>query len=71
MRIRKRTFEETSPVADLLLRQAMGLGRYRHVRPRDPDKERILVNLALRIIAEREKDDFIPLGPRRRRVRID
>lgn len=71
MRIRKRSYEDTSPIPDLLLRQAMGLGRHRHVRPRDPDKERLLVNLALRVITEREKDDFIPLGPRRRRMRID
>ena len=44
---RRRTFEEKSPIEVVLLRQKLGFGPYRDCRPRDPEKRRILLELAL------------------------
>jgi hypothetical protein len=63
-------FRELSATPFLLRRQACGFGRYMKTAPRDPEKWRILLRLYLNIIAKRERDDYIPLGPRRRRVKI-
>lgn len=67
---RKRRYEEVSPLEFLLLRQKLGYGRYRKIAPRDPEKTAVLIRLGLARIAEQEREDFIPLGPRRRRVVI-
>ena len=59
-----------SAVEMLLLRDRLGLGRYRKTTARDPEKKEILLELALRRIEKAERDNFIPLGPRKRRVRF-
>ena len=70
MRRRVRTFEEGSPLEPLLLRQKLGMKRYRKTLQRDPEKRQILLRLGLKKIEEREKNDFLPLGFRKRKVNI-
>ena len=70
MKVRVRKFEERSPVDFLLLREKLGFKRYRKTRKRDEEERKILLDLALRTMEEEEKEDFIPLGFRRRRVKI-
>jgi hypothetical protein len=70
MKKRVKKYEETSPVEFLLLREKLGLKRYRKTAKRDEEKRKILLELALKKIEEKEKDDFIPLGYRKRKVKI-
>lgn len=70
MKERKRKYEEQGPVDFLLLRERLGIGRFRKTRARAPEKREMLLNLWLRTIAEREKGDYIPLGERCRRLKI-
>jgi len=57
-------FEDIRPVEFLLLREKLGLKRYKKTTKRDEEGRRILLELALKKIEEKEKDDFIPLGYR-------
>ena len=70
MKKRVKKYEETSPVEFLLLREKLGMKRHRKTTKRDEEKKSILLELALKKIEEREKDDFLSLGYRRRKVRI-
>ncbi|MBM4338710.1 MAG: hypothetical protein FJ110_04115 [Deltaproteobacteria bacterium] len=70
MKQRVKKYEETSPVEFLLLREKLGLKRYRKTAKRDEEKRIVLLELGLKKIEEKEKDDFIPLGYRRRKVNI-
>jgi hypothetical protein len=63
-------YEDVSPVEFLLLRQKLGLKRYRKTASRNDEERKILLELGLKKIEEKEKDDFIPIGFRRRRVKI-
>ncbi len=58
-----------STVEFLLLRDHLGLGRFRKTASRDPVKKKILLELALGRIEKAERENFIPMGPRKRRVR--
>ncbi len=69
-KIRTRKYEEVSPVEFLLLREKMGIGKYRKTTRRDEEERKILLDLGLKKIEEKERDDFIPLGYRRRKVKI-
>lgn len=66
---RVKKYEDISPTEFLLLRDSLGFGRYRKGNKRDEDKRKILLGLALKKIEEKEKDDFIPLGKRKRRLK--
>lgn len=57
----------SSSVEMLLLRDRLGLGRFRKSARRDPEKSQILLKLALDRIKKAERDNFIPMGPRKRR----
>lgn len=70
MKRRIRRFEEQSPLEFLLLREKLGMKRYRKTLARDPEKKQILLQLALKKIEEREKNDFLPLEFRRRKINI-
>ena len=70
MKKRIKKYEETSPVEFLLLREKLGLKRYRKTAKRDEEKRKILLEPALKKTEEKEKDDFIPVGYRRRKVKI-
>jgi hypothetical protein len=70
MKKRVKKFEEGSPLEFLLLREKLGIKRYRKTSKRDEEKRKILLNLNLKKMEEKEKDDFISLGFRRRKVKI-
>jgi hypothetical protein len=70
MKVRIKKYEDVSPVEFLVLRDKLGLRRYRKTAKRDEGERKILLNLGLKKIEEKEKDDFIPLGYRRRRLKI-
>jgi len=70
MKQRIKKYEEGSPVEFLLLRERLGMGRYRKRLKRDEGKRKILLELGLKKIEEKEKDDFFLLGYRRRKVKI-
>jgi hypothetical protein len=67
---RVRPFRKTSVAEGLVFRDRLGFGRYRKTAARDPEEREILLALALRKIEKAERRNFIPLGPRRRRVKI-
>jgi hypothetical protein len=54
----------------LLLRDRLGLRRYRKTARRDPEKRKLLLELALERIAKAEASDYVAVGFRRRRVRF-
>jgi len=70
MKRRLKKFEEGSPVEFLLLREKLGMKRYRKGSKRDEEKRKILLELGLKRIEEKEKDDFILLGYRKRKVKF-
>ncbi len=70
MKVRIKKYEDVSPVEFLVLRDKLGLRRYRKTAKRDEEERKILLNLGLKKIEEKEKDDFIPVGYRRRRLKI-
>jgi hypothetical protein len=70
MKIRKKKFEKISPLEFLLLREELGLKRFTKTRKRDPEKREILLQLALKKIEEKEKNDFQLIGERRRKLKI-
>ncbi len=70
MKKRVRKFDEINPIEFLLLRQKLGFGKYRKVGKRDNEKLKILLRVALERIQEIEKDDFIEIGERKRRVKV-
>ena len=70
MKTRMKKYEEVSPVEFLLLRERLGIRRYRKSVKRDEDEKKILLDLALKKIEEKEKDDFILKGYRKRKVNI-
>jgi hypothetical protein len=70
MKQRTKKYEEGSPVEFLLLRERLGMGRYRKRSKRDEEKRKILMELGLKRIEEKEKDDFIQVDYRKRRVKI-
>jgi hypothetical protein len=70
MKKRVKKYEERSPVEFLLLREKLGIKRYRKTTIRDEEKRKLLLKLSLKKMEEKEKDDFIPLGYRRRKVKI-
>jgi hypothetical protein len=68
--IRRKKYTDESALSNLLARERLGFGRYRKIRDRDPEKRRVLVELALERIRETERSDYIPIGFRRRRVKV-
>lgn len=70
MKLRIKKFEEKSPAEFLLLREQFGMGRYRKRLKRDEEKRKILLELGLKKMEEKEKDDFLPVGYRKRKVKV-
>ncbi len=70
MKVRVKKFEDVSPLEFLVLRDRLGLKRYRKSTKRDEEEREILLDLGLKKMEEKEKDDFIPVGYRRRRLKI-
>ncbi|MEA5112551.1 MAG: hypothetical protein VB050_00840 [Geobacteraceae bacterium] len=67
---RKRTYEEKSPVCARLEREQLNIGRYAKSTPRDPEKRRILLDLAVEQVRRAEEGDYIRIGHRRRKVKL-
>jgi len=70
MRPADRPRERTSATEALLLRDRLGLRRFTKTAKRDPEKRELLLELALKKIEKAERDNFIQVGFRRRRVRF-
>ncbi len=70
MKVRRKKFEEVSPIDFLLLREKLGIKRYRKQVKRDTEEREILLDLAIKKMEEKEKDDFILIGNRRRKIKI-
>lgn len=70
MKARFKKYEDISPVEFLVLREKLGFKRYRKTLKRDEEERKILLDLGLKKIEEKEKDDFIVLGYRRRKVKV-
>ena len=70
MKVRMKKYEEVSPVEFLLLREELGFKRYRKSVKRDGEERKILLELGLKKMEEKEKSNFIPVGYRRRKVKI-
>ena len=70
MRTKVKKYAEVSPLEFLLLRDKMGLKKYRKSAKRAPEKKEILLRLALKQMQEKEKDDFIPAGFRKRKLKM-
>ncbi len=70
MKLRIKKYEDKSPAEFLLLREQLGMGRYRKSLKRDEEKRKLLIELGLKKIEEKEKDDFTPVGFRRRKVKV-
>ena len=68
MTVRKRPYQKTSVTDILLLRERLGLRKYRKTAKRDPQKRELLLKLALEKIEKAEKNNYIPVGFRKRRV---
>jgi hypothetical protein len=70
MKVRRKKFEEASSIDSLLLREKLGIKRYKKQVKRDTEEREILLELAIKKMEEKEKDDFIPIGNRRRKIKI-
>ena len=62
--------QQTSATEMLLLRDRLGLRRFKKTAKRDPEKRELLLALALKKIEKAERDNFIQVGFRKRRVRF-
>ena len=62
--------QRTSATEMLLLRDRLGLQRFKKTAKRDPEKRELLLALALKKIEKAERDNFIQVGFRKRRVRF-
>jgi hypothetical protein len=60
----------TSAIEMLLLRDRLGLRKFKKTAKRDPEKKELLLQLALKKIEKAERDNFIQIGFRKRRVRF-
>ena len=70
MKKKKKKFKVRSPVDILLLRDKLGFKRYIKQSKRDEEERRILLDLGLKKIRERDKTEFIPIGYRKRKFII-
>lgn len=70
MREKRRKYEDRSAVDFLLLRDKLGLKRYRKQKKRDEEERRILIDLGLKKIRESEKEDFILIEYKRRKIKV-
>ncbi len=63
---RRRKYSETSPIEVVLLRERLGFGSYVKIQERDPEKRRILLELALEKARKVDRECFVKVGERRR-----
>lgn len=65
---RKKKFRKDSTTDFLLIRERLGFQKYRKTSKRDPDKNKMLLELALKKIKKAERSNYISVGYRKRRV---
>jgi len=70
MKERIRPYRKDSATEVLLLRDRLGMKRYRKRLKRNPEEKAILLELALNKIRKAEKNSFLPIGFRKRRVKL-
>ena len=70
MRERRHKYKDRSAVDFLLLRDKLGLKRYRKQIKRDEEERRILIDLGLKKIQESEKENFILIEYKRRKLKV-
>jgi hypothetical protein len=70
MKERRRKYQDRFAVEFLLLRDKLGLRRYRKTKKRDEEEKRILIDLGLKKIKEKEEKDFILIESKRRKLKI-
>lgn len=70
MKAKVKKYEEVSPVDFLLLRENLGLNRYRKTAQRNEEEKEILLELGLKKIEEKDKSDFLFVGYKRRKLKI-
>lgn len=70
MKEKRRKYEDQSVVDFLLLRDKLGLRRYRKQKKRDEEERRILIELGLKKIEEKENKDFILIEKKRRKLKV-
>jgi hypothetical protein len=70
MREKRRKYQDRSAVDFLLLRDKLGLKRYRKQKKRDEEERKILIDLGLKKIREIEEKDFIQIESKRRKLKV-
>ena len=70
MKIKIRPYKSDSAVEVLLLRDQLGMKKYRKQLIRKPEEKEILLELALNKIRKAEKNSFMAIGFRKRRVKL-
>ena len=70
MRERRKKYGDGGSIDVLLMRDRLGVGRYRKTRGRSVEKRELLLDLWLRTIKERERKDYLRLGQRKRRLTL-
>jgi hypothetical protein len=70
MRPAGKTRQHASATEMLLLRDRLGLRKFKKTAKRDPEEKELLLQLALKKIEKAERDNFIQTGFRKRRVRF-
>lgn len=70
MKLRTKKYKDISPVESLILKDRLGLRKYRKSIKRDEEERKILLDLGLKKIEESEKENFIPAGYKRRKLKI-
>jgi hypothetical protein len=70
MKERIRPYRKDSATEVLLLRDRLGMKRYRKRLKRNPEEKEILLELALNKIRKADKNSFLRIGFRKRRVTL-
>jgi len=67
-RERRRRYTEVSTIDIVLLREKLGFGKYVKTRERDPEKSRLLLELMIEKARRVDRECFVKIGERRRRM---
>jgi len=67
---RRRIYEEKTAIDTRLERERLKFGKYIKCVPRDPDKRKLLLDLAAERVRQVEESDFMRVGHRRRKVKL-
>lgn len=70
MKAKVKKYKEVSPVDFLLLRENLGLNRYRKTAQRNEEEKKILLELGLKKIEEKDRSDFLFVDYKRRKLKI-